>query len=127
MKQVIRPSTFETNSSSIHSLVFSTDEQEQLLKDGEAIIWGDEIVSLEEFKKQKLKELMHYVEVYGGVFKKQYMEVKDMTPKEIVEYYRRDGDIYRDWESWGGDLEIDEYTYEKDGFKINVTCKYGYN
>lgn len=115
MKKIIRKRTFETNSSSTHSLTFMTRDQfekwknEELYKDPNS----DELYTKEE-NKQMIKEV---AEEHG------------ITEEEVMENYR-EYDLPVSYEEWCDDefLETDSYSYTTEhGDEIIAVCKYGYD
>lgn len=76
---VKRQHVFETNSSSVHSMVIATDEEEKLLNSGELLLYYDSIITKEEaiekFNKHKEKYPNYN---YGDVDYKTYLELETL-------------------------------------------------
>lgn len=90
MVKQIRIGTFETNSSSTHSLVVCTDE---------------------ELEKWKAGELLY-----------------DYMNSAVVSAPEEDRYKYETFEEFKKYLEVDYHTYvTKNGEKLNIICKYGYD
>ena len=118
MKQTIRNKTFETNSSSMHSLIICTDEQLEKLKNNELYIdrYGkvDEFYSIEDIEKE-------FESVKQDYIKEGYDE------EDAFEDFLIDND-YCTLDNWYADLEEDDTAYTtKSGDKINILCKFGYD
>lgn len=109
MKQTIRFSTFETNSSSTHSCVICTAEQFKDWEDGKTLTdWGGKTFYLrEEIEK----------EYESDPDKDSYADFDDWCYDN--EYYTQD--------AWVGDLETDWVEKDINGQKIVVFCKFGYD
>lgn len=118
MKQTIRNKTFETNSSSTHSLIICTDEQLIKLKNEELYInrYGevDEFYPAEDVEKE-------FEAVKQDYLKEGYDE------GDAFKDFLMDSD-YCTLDNWYTDLEGDSTTYTtKSGDKINILCKFGYD
>lgn len=113
MKQMIRYSTFETNSSSTHSCVICTEEENKKWESGECFYSddykGSKFVTAEEVKAE---------------FNKEFPEEFD---EDRFEEWCLDNDYYT-IDTWGGeDYEYDTTSREINGMKIYVHCYYGFD
>lgn len=134
IKQTIRYSTFETNSSSTHSCVICTEQENQDWRDGK-IFWNqwpsegeprfftrDEVIKkMEEdgFTDETASE-------YEGIDRADYDSEEEFLKAKIDAYCRSDGDI-QSYDTFGEDYETDVETREINGEKIVVICYYGYD
>ena len=115
MKQIIRRNTFETNSSSTHSLIICTDEEYDALNNGLLYIakYGniDEFYTKEELEEKYEKDI----------------KWKSQANYDSFEQWCYDND-YCTLDNWYDDLEYDETSYiTKSGDKINIICKFGFD
>jgi hypothetical protein len=109
MKRQIRFGVFETNSSSMHSLVMMTKEDFEKFKSGE-MVWYEDQVSTKENLVQKLKEKSWY---------------KNKSDEEILEMINEDA---RDYDNYNDDKETfySEFV-TKSGETIVSLGYYGYD
>lgn len=112
MRQTVRYYTFETNSSSTHSCVITSEEERAKWKTGDLLAgtYSSNLITKEEAEKE-------YKEAnYDGTF-------EDWLNCEG--YYN-----YEQWCNYQTDdcyLEVDTETKEVNGVKIYVDCAYGNN
>ena len=120
----IRNSTFETNSSSTHSMVIATEDEFNKWKSGEMLYktWA--------WSTDKLKEGLHLKEVCieellkdGSITEKELLEADEDELLEMLQ----EGDFYT-YDNWREDLEHEtaEYT-TPGGEKLIIECAYGYD
>ena len=108
MKTKIRLNCFETNSSSCHSCVITTEEEREKWKKGELLFCYDSFSTLEEVKEEYNK-----YKAEGGF--------EDWL-------YDEDYKNYDDWCTYYEDrCEFDTETREINGVKVFVDCAYGYD
>lgn len=112
MKKIIRKGTFETNSSSTHSLTWMTADEYDSWNKGELLLWGDELITPE-----RADEII-----------KSTAEDNDMTIEEVLEE-RRDFELPVTVDQYDEDneyLETDVYYHTTEhGDKIVAVCTYG--
>lgn len=115
MKRIIRRGTFETNSSSTHSLTFMSSEEYMKWKKSELYLddWNDRFYTKDEFDnmvKECAKE--NDISIDEVLKKPSYYDL----PKTYNQFFDEDY------------LEIEEYEYTTtSGEKIKAVCKYGYD
>ena len=118
-----RVGTFETNSSSTHSMVICTDDEYKRWCDGELFCcrWSGKFKTKEEIIQELKKDCPEYFDESGN-----FKEDNDdgISFEELLsensEYYDRD--------EWAGDLEEESDTYTTpSGDVIHVVCRYGYD
>lgn len=116
MKRIIRKNTFETNSSSTHSLTFMSGEEFDKWKNGELYLGQDED---ELYTKEEFDALV-----------KSGAEKSNMTEEEFLDLPRWDNELPETFDQWRDDecLEYDIYEHTTEsGDKVVAVCKYGYN
>ena len=106
MKKIIRKTTFETNSSSTHALIFCNEEQYNKLQSGELWLsysYGDaDIITKEEAEKileEQLKELAENEELSIEEVKK---EINEDYHGDVIAYFI-ENDYYDDFPCSLGD------------------------
>jgi len=105
MKRIIRPSTFETNSSSTHSLIILSKEKFKKWEDGEILLIP---YSYDKFiEKDKLEEYMKSKKGWGH------------TPQTFDEY---SDELYES----NLECDVENYTTEG-GEEIVIVAEYGEN
>jgi sucrose-6-phosphate hydrolase SacC (GH32 family) len=125
--QTIRANTFETNSSSTHSMVILTEEQEKLFNSGELYFksdWEDDIITKEERNQIILKS----IELTNWEI------IPDLSEEENIDMYLSECD-----DRYGLPISLDQWC-ESDylesssenytspsGDKLVIYAKYGYN
>lgn len=125
--KTIRANTFETNSSSTHSMVILTEEQETLFNSGELYFkseYDDDIITKEERNKIILESMSD-----DG-----WETITDLSEEENISEYLSDCmDRYNlpiSLDAWldSYDLEtnVEHYT-SPSGDKLVICAKYGYN
>lgn len=123
--KTIRANTFETNSSSTHSMIILTEEEYDKLESGELYLNDDEIITKEEAEKIFLKSMNEDKYIYDN----------DLSFEENIKNYLDEFDYYsydfpQSLETWKEDneLEFDINKYvSPSGDKLKIICKYGYN
>ena len=117
MKMQIRRGTFETNSSSVHSLTMCAENEFQKWKNGEVLFW----VTMEKFgtKEQIIKELKK-AKWYSHIDWSDEDEVDDIFSKERIKTY----DEFFSWYSF--ETYYNKYTSEH-GDEIVAFGYYGYD
>lgn len=116
MKRIIRKNTFETNSSSTHSLTFMSGEEFDKWKNGELYLdqYEDKLYTKEEFNalvKSRAKEA-------------------NMTKEEFLDLPRWDSELPETFDQWRDDEYLEYNTYghtTESGDKVVAVCKYGYD
>jgi hypothetical protein len=110
--------TFETNSSSTHSIVMCTKEEFEKFKNDELFLdqWHDKLLTHDEAVAKVLKD---------GYYTQE--ELDNMSPEEIVENAFNDSEIYT-FETYGSDYEgfHTEYT-TPNGETVVAFGYYGYD
>lgn len=139
MKQNIRLNTFETNSSSVHSICIMSREEFDKFKKGNLYIDGwknDKLYTFDDIKEIYLKGDDYYIDEYleaEGITKEEYL--KEHSEEELIEkaiksdlsYGSRE---YYNFDSYIGDRQdyyetfVEEYT-TKGGEEIVAFGYYG--
>lgn len=122
--KTIRANTFETNSSSTHSMIILTEEEYDKLESGELYLDDDEVITKEEAKNIFLKHMNE----------DKYMYDNDLSFEENIKNYLDEFEYYpseypQSLETWkeGDELESDTNIYiSPSGDKLKIICKYGY-
>ena len=121
--KTIRLGTFETNSSSTHSMVICTEEEYEKWANGElyASRYYDGFKTKEEVIEEAKKEYDERFDSEGNFIPDdEYETVDEFLNDWHTEWY--------DLDSWAGDLECDENSYTSpSGDKIRIICRYGYD
>lgn len=123
--KTIRANTFETNSSSTHSMIILTEEEYNKLESGELYLNDDEVITKEEAKNIFLKHMNE----------DKYMYDDDLSFEENIKNYLDEFEYYpgeypQSLETWkeGDELESDTNIYiSPSGDKLKIICKYGTN
>ena len=123
--KTIRANTFETNSSSTHSMIILTEEEYNKLESGELYLKDDEVITKEEAKNIFLKHMNE----------DKYMYDNDLSFEENIKNYLDEFEYYpseypQSLETWkeGDELESDTNIYiSPSGDKLKIICKYGTN
>ena len=123
--KTIRANTFETNSSSTHSMIILTEEEYNKLESGELYLKDDEVITKEEAKNIFLKHMNE----------DKYMYDDDLSFEENIKNYLDEFEYYpseypQSLETWkeGDELESDTNIYiSPSGDKLKIICKYGTN
>lgn len=112
MKKIVRLNTFETNSSSSHSLTWCTEKQFEDWKNGKLYVdeWSNKFYTQEE-----------YDEMVKGIAKDNNCSIEDVLEEP------REFELPESWDDYyDRDLEIDYYKYTTEhGDKIVAVCRYG--
>ena len=122
--KTIRANTFETNSSSTHSMIILTEEEYDKLESGELYLDDDEVITKEEAKNIFLKHMNE----------DKYMYDDDLSFEENIKNYLDEFEYYpseypQSLETWKeeDELESDTNIYiSPSGDKLKIICKYGY-
>ena len=133
MKQTIRFNSFETNSSSTHSLVIIPDKDYAAWNNNELYycrwVYGDTKKFIEKNNGRLLYTKQELID--GGIFsdapKKEDFEDEDEFEQALDDYLADSDFVTAD--TWSRDeLEEDETTYITDsGEKLHIICQYGYD
>lgn len=123
--KTIRANTFETNSSSTHSMIILTEEEYDKLESGELYLDDDEVITKEEAKNIFLKHMNE----------DKYMYDDDLSFEENIKNYLDEFEYYpseypQSLETWKeeDELESDTNIYiSPSGDKLKIICKYGTN
>lgn len=125
--KTIRYNTFETNSSSTHSMLILTEEEEQKLNSGEFYLtsrWDNNIIL-----KEKRNEI-----IIEAMTLDSFIINSDLSIDENIENYLEDCDDRSDLPMSLDeyldrcDLETDSTNYvSPSGDKLKIICQYGYN
>lgn len=119
----LRLGTFETNSSSTHSMVICTEEEYEKWAKGElyASRYYDGFKTKEEVIEEARKEYYERFDSEGNfISNDEYETVEEFLNDWHTEWYNLD--------DWAGDLECDENSYTSpSGDKIRIICRYGYD
>ena len=123
--KTIRANTFETNSSSTHSMIILTEEEYNKLESGELYLNEDEVITKEEAKNIFLKHMNE----------DKYMYDDDLSFEENIKNYLDEFEYYpseypQSLETWKeeDELESDTNIYiSPSGDKLKIICKYGTN
>ena len=118
----IRRGTFETNSSSTHSICICTSEQHTKWANGELYLnessWYDEDNLLKGKEWITKDEAIEFLKHYGHYNE----EEEDYLVDQLRSY-----DIYS-YDSWGEDYEHDTHSFTTpSGDKMVAECYYGYD
>lgn len=114
--------TFETNSSSTHSMVICNKKEFDLWKKGEMFASRDDdkLITLEEAQEELLKYDPEYFDSTGVFVGGRFAD----TLKDALHYELGLYDFYR----WGGELETDTTKYTSpSGDELVIVCRYGYD
>ena len=136
MKQQIRINTFETNSSSTHTLIIIPDDQWEAWEKNELyyVRWtlNKDVKEFVEKNNGRLlysKEELSQAHFFDDMPKREdYGEDEEYEYEDDLNDYLADSDFVNldRWES--AKLEEDETTYTtKDGEKLHILCKFGYD
>ena len=121
--KTIRLGTFETNSSSTHSMVICSEEEYKKWAAGElyASRWYDGFKTKEEVIEEARKEYYEKFDSEGNFIPDdEYETVEEFLNDWHTEWY--------DLDNWAGDLECDENSYTSpSGDEIKIVCRYGYD
>ena len=136
MRQLVRSHTFETNSSSTHSLTIMTEDQFNQFRDGNLFYddWKEKFYTYEELKERMLETTTleevknDYTDYYGE--EESDFDSPEEFEKQVVAYWAKENDI-RDYDHMLGDQQEDYETFEQhytspSGDKIVVCGYYGY-
>ena len=124
--KTIRANTFETNSSSTHSMIILTEEEYNKLESGELYLDDDDkVITKEEAKNIFLKHMNE----------DKYMYDDDLSFEENIKNYLDEFEYYpceypQSLKTWkeGDELESDTNIYiSPSGDKLKIICKYGAN
>ena len=119
----VRNNTFETNSSSTHSMVICTEDEWNKWVNGElfACRWKSGFKTKEEVVEEYKKEYSSFFDKEGNFITNDRFD----SLEEFMEYYSTE---WYDLDRWVGDLESDETTYTTpSGDVVKIICRYGYD
>ena len=122
--KTIRANTFETNSSSTHSMIILTEEEYNKLESGELYLDDDEVITKEEAKNIFLKHMNE----------DKYMYDNDLSFEENIKNYLDEFEYYpseypQSLKTWKEEDELESDINEyisPSGDKLKIICKYGY-
>ena len=123
--KTIRANTFETNSSSTHSMIILTEEEYNKLESGELYLDDNEVITKEEAKNIFLKHMNEDKYEYDNDLS---FEENIKNYLDEFEYYS--GEYPQSLENWKeeDELESDTNIYiSPSGDKLRIICKYGTN
>ena len=123
--KTIRANTFETNSSSTHSMIILTEEEYDKLESGELYLNDDEIITKEEAEKIFLKSMNEDKYEYDD-----NLSFEENIKNYLDEFEYYSSEYPQSLENWKEDdeLEFDINKYvSPSGDKLKIICKYGYN
>lgn len=138
MKQQIRINTFETNSSSTHTMVIIPDDQWEAWENNELYYvegtWNKDVKEFVEKNNGRLtysKEELSQAGLFDDMPKREdYGEDEDeeYEYEEDLNDYLADSDFIN-FDRWDNkELEEDETIYKtKDGEVLHILCKFGYD
>lgn len=136
MEQNIRFNTFETNSSSIHSLtILPEDEFNEFEKGNLYVNWDDKLITRDEIKAEIDNwdcYVKDFIEDNGFDSIEDYLDnynyTKEQLENDVINYYAKEND-YKDYSHiLGDDAEYESYEEHyttKSGDKIVVFGYYG--
>ena len=119
----VRYGTFETNSSSTHSMVICTEDEWNKWVNGElfASRWKSGFKTKEELIQECKQEYSYYFDGEGNFITNDRFS----SLEEFMEYY---SDGWYNLDRWVGNLESDETTYKTpNGETLKIICRYGYD
>lgn len=123
--KTIRANTFETNSSSTHSMIILTEEEYDKLESGELYLNDDEIITKEEAEKIFLKSMNEDKYEYDD-----NLSFEENIKNYLDEFEYYSSEYPQSLENWKeeDELESDTNIYiSPSGDKLKIICKYGYN
>lgn len=136
MKRQIRRCTFETNSSSTHSLSMCSKEEFEKWENGELLFneWSEEFVSPQEMSDRDKQRAEQHYEDTKNEYSKNWSDLSDEAKKKYYKKYAIENDLidedaktYEEWEN-DGYLETFVKSYEtKSGDTIFAFGKFGYD
>ena len=127
--KTIRHNTFETNSSSTHSLLILTEEENNKINNGELFLrnkYDEEIITKEEADEIFLEAIKEYNSSYPNEDPIQTIE----EYKQTDDYLDNKSEFPCDIDEWANNeyLEYDSIDYTSpSGDKIVIHSLYGYN
>lgn len=123
--KIIRKSTFETNSSSTHSLTMCIKSDFDKWKNGEMVLYADEeLVLKEEYDREIEKLRQEYIERHPDFDKNNEDDVEQL--KEYL-YYENEYKTYDEWEDDEYFETYIEYYTTPNGEEVVSFGKYGYD
>ena len=123
--KTIRANTFETNSSSTHSMIILTEEEYNKLESGELYLNDDEVITKEEAKNIFLKHMNEDKYEYDND-----LSFEENVKNYLDEFEYYSGEYPQSLENWKeeDELESDTNIYiSPSGDKLRIICKYGTN
>ena len=123
--KTIRANTFETNSSSTHSMIILTEEEYNKLESGELYLNDDEVITKEEAKNIFLKDMNKDKYEYDD-----NLSFEENIKNYLDEFEYYSGEYPQSLENWKeeDELESDTNIYiSPSGDKLRIICKYGTN
>lgn len=130
--RTVRSNTFETNSSSTHSLIIDTEDKIRKFMKGE--LWYSDTTETEDrlVDKAAIVEYLKKKKAAGkDISDEAIKRIEEATDTDVVDEIL--DDIGYDWEfrtfyNWTGDLEYEDDTYTSpSGDKLGWVAKYGYD
>ena len=121
--RIVRFGTFETNSSSTHSMVIMSKEEKNKWKNGELFRcrYGDNFIE----KKDADKIIQSLKEQYAKNYKVDISEIEIEDIKYKDDFYEDFPLTFDEYDDWM-DLEMDEnYYVTKNGEELIIMCWYG--
>ena len=123
--KTIRANTFETNSSSTHSMIILTEEEYDKLESGELYLNDDEVITKEEAKNIFLKHMNEDKYEYDD-----NLSFEENIKNYLDEFEYYSSEYPQSLENWKeeDELESDTNIYiSPSGDKLRIICKYGTN
>ena len=123
----IRKNTFETNSSSTHSMVICTKDEYEKWANGElyASRWEDGFKTKDEVVKELQANYSEYFDENGNFIEDE--DRSDLYYDSLEELISNESEWYT-LDDWCGELECDENSYTSpSGDEIRIICRYGYD
>ena len=123
--KTIRANTFETNSSSTHSMIILTEEEYNKLESGELYLDDNEVITKEEAKNIFLKHMNEDKYEYDD-----NLSFEENIKNYLDEFEYYSSEYPQSLENWKeeDELESDTNIYiSPSGDKLRIICKYGTN
>lgn len=135
MKRQIRRGTFETNSSSTHSITMCSGEEYDKWKDGKILFdaWKEEFVDNVNLTDDQKEYARKEYESKKNDFSKDWEDLSDSAKEKCYEKYIKEHNLideeYKTYDEYMNDYELESFfdTYTtKNGEKVVAFGKYGY-
>lgn len=134
MKRQIRLGVFETNSSSVHSLIMCDKDTYERWKNGELLlaVWDGEFCGVDDFKMDaSCKEFRWFVEDMIEKNKYEFFKTlpEDVKKKMFVEWLTYDGDLqtYEQYDEMGYYEQFEQTYKTKSGEEVIGFGFYGHD